>query len=114
MAQTFTELSIKTAKDLGLAIRATRNSQKIRLNDLSGSTHMGRVFAREGKHGKETVALGKVIKLMAKLGVQLNVDIPESAQGFYEELQAMRLWPLGPRKSLKKTDTKYGDASECR
>jgi transcriptional regulator with XRE-family HTH domain len=71
--------SIHTVADLGLILRAVRKSQGLRLDDLAGSAGVGHVFAREVEHGKATVQMGRVLKLLQEAGLQLTVDIPSSA-----------------------------------
>lgn len=87
--------TINTVADLGLLLRAVRKSQGLRLDDLAGSAGVGHVFAREVEYGKETVQMGRVLKLLKEAGLQLSVDIPSSA---LEELNALQATGLKPRK----------------
>lgn len=105
-------ISIKTPRDLGLAVRATRKSQQVRLDDVSGSARVGHVFVRDVEHGKETVTLGKVMALIGELGIELSVDIPDSAQSIYDQLQVTGLRPIKPRRSRKRTDAKDPNVRE--
>lgn len=89
--------SIHTVADLGLILRAVRKSQGLRLDDLAGSAGVGHVFAREVEHGKATVQMGRVLKLLQEAGLQLTVDIPSSALEQFEALQSTGLKPLKPR-----------------
>lgn len=89
--------SINTVADLGLILRAVRKSQGLRLDDLAGSAGVGHVFAREVEYGKETVQMGRVLKLLQEAGLQLSADIPSSALEQLEALQATGLKPLKPR-----------------
>jgi len=95
-------IPIKTPRELGLAIRATRKSQGVRLDDVSGSARVGHVFVREVEHGKETVALGKVMALLNELGIELSADLPESAQAIHEQLLVTGLRPIKLRRSRKR------------
>jgi hypothetical protein len=67
---------ISTPQELGLLLRATRKWQKLRIDDVAGSAGVGPVFVREVERGKPTVQLGKVMQLLAELGVALHVDVP--------------------------------------
>lgn len=93
----FMKHSINTVADLGLLLRAVRKSQGLRLDDLAGSAGVGHVFAREVEHGKETVQMGRVLRLLQELGLQLSVDIPSGALEQFEALKATGLKPLKPR-----------------
>lgn len=91
------ELIIQNVADLGLLLRAVRKSQGLRLDDLAGSAGVGHVFAREVEHGKETVQMGRVLKLLKEAGLQLKVEIPESAEKEFGTLYSTGLKPLKPR-----------------
>ncbi|SRR5579883_368445 len=67
---------ITSPQQLGLLVRGTRKSQKIRLDDLAGSAGVGHVFARDVERGKPTVQLGRVMRLLEELGIELKADVP--------------------------------------
>ena len=90
-------IPIQSPKDLGIAIRATRKAQHVRLDDVAGSAGVGHVFVREVEHGKESISLGKVMQLMRELGLKLTVEIPEIAEAEYSKLRSAGLRPLKPR-----------------
>jgi len=91
------QILIKTPQELGLAIRATRRTQKVRLDDVSGSAGVGHVFTREVEHGKESVQLGRVMRLLEELGIELMVDVPDEAMTELAHLRKTGLRPLKPR-----------------
>ncbi len=91
-------IPIESPKELGLAIRATRKMQRVRLDDVAGSAGVGHVFVREVEHGKASVTLGKVMQLMRELGLRLMVEIPDSATEEYSKLRTAGLRPLKARK----------------
>jgi hypothetical protein len=97
------QITIKNPQELGLAIRATRRTQKVRLDDLSGSAGVGHVFTREVEHGKETVQLGRVMQLLEELGIKLLVDVPDEAMTELNRLRETGLRPLKPRASRAPT-----------
>jgi hypothetical protein len=99
-------IPIKTPQELGLAIRATRRVQKVRLDDVSGSAGVGHVFTREVEHGKETVQLGRVLRLLEELGIKLMADVPDEAMAELAHLRKTGLRPLKPRAS--RTPAKAG------
>ena len=93
---------ISSPQQLGLLIRATRKSQKIRLDDLAGSAGVGHVFAREVERGKPTVQLGRVMKLLGELGIELKADVPSDVMQECARLQAAGVRPLRPRRDTKR------------
>lgn len=96
------QLPVRTAADLGLLLRAARKSQGLRLDDVAGSAGVGHVFAREVEHGKETVQLGRVLKILSELGVKLVVEVPEGTHEEWLGLKETGLRPLKPRTATKR------------
>jgi transcriptional regulator with XRE-family HTH domain len=92
-------ISVTSPQQLGLLLRAARKTQRIRMDDLAGSAGVGPVFVREVERGKETVQLGRVMRLLAELGVELRADIADDALPLYERLQQSGVKPLTPRKT---------------
>jgi transcriptional regulator with XRE-family HTH domain len=88
---------VKSVQQLGLLIRAARKAQRVRLDDLAGSAGVGHVFVREVEHGKETVQLGRVLKLLAEVGIELKADLPVEAIDELARLRATGLRPLKGR-----------------
>jgi DNA-binding XRE family transcriptional regulator len=72
-------ISIRSPADLGLAIRAVRKSTHVRIDDLAATAGVSKQFTSDAEHGKPTVQFGLVLKLLAELGVPLEVDITEEA-----------------------------------
>ena len=82
------QIIIRSVGDLGLAVRAVRRSSKVRLDDLAATAGVSKQFASDVEHGKPTVQLGLVLKMLAELGVPLKLDIPQDAE---RELGVLRL-----------------------
>lgn len=80
-------ITIHSPADLGLAVRAARRTDKVRLDDLAATTGVSKQFASDVEHGKPTVQLGLVLRLLSELGVPLELRIPEEAA---QELAALR------------------------
>lgn len=95
-------INITSAQELGLLIRATRKNQKIRMDDVAGSAGVGPVFVREVERGKETVQLGRVMKLLAELGIELKADVPEDVVPALAALRLTGVKPLKPRRPASK------------
>jgi hypothetical protein len=65
-------------------------------------------FASDVEHGKTTVQLGLVLKLLLELGVPLTLDIPKDAEG---ELAAQRVKGVRPPRKRKSALThRRGDS----
>jgi transcriptional regulator with XRE-family HTH domain len=95
------QFEIQTVSDLGLLIRATRKHLKVRMDDVAGSARLGPVFVREVERGKETVQFGRVLRLLAELGIELKADVPEVVLPAYQFLKKKGLKPLKPRRPAK-------------
>jgi y4mF family transcriptional regulator len=92
-------VTITTPQELGLLLRATRKRQKLRMDDLAGSAGVGPVFVREVERGKPTVQLGKVMQLLAELGVELHADVPADVGPVFDALRKAGVKPLTPRRA---------------
>ena len=58
---------------------------------------VGPVFVREVERGKETVQFGRVMKLLAELGIALKADVPEDVIPGLDSLKRLGLKPIKPR-----------------
>ena len=65
------DTKIKNAGDLGRVVREARKAQKLSQNDLAGMAGTGRRFIVDLEKGKETVQFGKVLRVLATLGVSV-------------------------------------------
>jgi HTH-type transcriptional regulator/antitoxin HipB len=72
-------IPIRSSADLGLAIRAVRRTSHVRIDDLAATAGVSKQFTSDVEGGKPTAQFGLVLKLLAELGVPLEVDIPEGA-----------------------------------
>lgn len=95
------DVRITSPQQLGLLIRATRKTQKLRLDDLAGSACVGHVFAREVERGKETVQLGRAMRLLAELGIELKAGVAPEVGPEFARLQSVGVKPLRRRRSAK-------------
>lgn len=90
---------IDSPAELGLVVRAARRAQGLRLDDAAAFAGVGYVFAGDVEHGKETVQLGRVLKLLKQLGLVLVVDAPDAAA---EELARLRARGLRERRKRRR------------
>lgn len=97
------QIPIHSVAELGVAIRAVRKAQGLRLDDTAGSAGVGHVFLREVERGKETVQLGRVLQVLDELGIQLSIDIPAEALARFEALRKTGLKPLPGRGATQAT-----------
>ena len=72
-------IPIQSAVDLGLAVRAVRRHSRVRIDDLAATAGVSKQFTQDVEHGKPTVQFGRVLKLLAELGIPLELDIPDEA-----------------------------------
>lgn len=59
---------------LGRLVRDTRKQQKLTQEELSATTGVGVRFLRELEKGKESCQIGKVLLVLAMLGLTIQID----------------------------------------
>ncbi len=96
-------VKISSPQDLGLLIRAVRKHEKLRLDDVAGCAKVGHIFLREVERGKQTVQLGRVMQVLAELGIFLCADIQTEIQPAFESLKQTGVKPLKPRPTRNKS-----------
>ena len=70
---------IQTTKELGELVRAHRKSKHLTLETISGLGNLSTRFLSEFERGKETAEIGKVLKALRTLGLEVTVQ-PRHAQ----------------------------------
>jgi len=81
-------IPIQSVADLGLAVRALRRHSRVRIDDLAATARVSKQFTQDLEHGKSTIQLGRVLKVLAELGIPLELDIPEEAAPALTTLRA--------------------------
>lgn len=66
--------AIRTVEELGSLARAHRKERKITLETLSGIGNVSPRFLSEFERGKETAEIGKVLKALHTLGLEVIVQ----------------------------------------
>jgi transcriptional regulator with XRE-family HTH domain len=94
---------IRSVEDIGLAARAVRKASDVRLDDLAATAGVSKQFTSDLEHGKPTVQLGLVLKLLNELGVRVVLDIPDHAEVPLFRLRERGLRPLKPRRNSTAT-----------
>ena len=69
---------IKTAKDFGKLIRATRKKSKLTQASLAAGSGVGIRFVRELEKGKPTCQLEKAFLIASMLGIRFEAILPIS------------------------------------
>ena len=64
---------IRDTRDLADAIRAHRRAQGATQGELAGIAAVGKRFVSEVENGKETAEIGRVLRLLHRLGLDLWV-----------------------------------------
>ena len=68
--------TIHSSKELGKAIRDLRRSQGVTQAQLAGLSNTGVRFISDLENGKETCQLGKILHVLATLGVDVFIQSP--------------------------------------
>lgn len=67
------ENKVATAADIGVAIRKKRKADGLTLADAAGLCGVGYRFMSDLENGKETVQVGKVLKVLTAMGLQMTI-----------------------------------------
>jgi transcriptional regulator with XRE-family HTH domain len=65
---------IQSAEDLGQLVRAHRKDKGLTLETVSGLGNLSTRFLSEFERGKETAEIGKVLKALRTLGLEIIVQ----------------------------------------
>jgi transcriptional regulator with XRE-family HTH domain len=97
------KIPVTSPAELGMLVRATRRSHRLRLDDVAGGANVGPVFVGDVEHGKETVQIGRVFKLLEELGIKMVLDIPQAALPEFEKLRKIGMKPRKTRNKVKES-----------
>ena len=64
-----------TAADIGMAARTQRKEDGLTLADAASLCGVGYRFMSDLENGKETVQVGKVLKVLNALGLEMTIDV---------------------------------------
>jgi transcriptional regulator with XRE-family HTH domain len=73
MRQTNRESHVETVADLGRFVREHRKSRRLTLETVAGLANVGLRFLSEFERGKKTAEVGKVLKTLTVLGLEVIV-----------------------------------------
>ncbi len=68
-----------TPTDIGTTIRAARKAQGLRQDELAAAANVGVRFLIELEAGKETAQLGKTLAVLAALGIDMSLTLPDGS-----------------------------------
>ena len=66
-------MKIKTTKDIAILIKTERKKQNLTQTELAGLCNIGLRFIVDVEAGKETCQIGKVLKVLDVLGINLEI-----------------------------------------
>lgn len=66
--------TVQTAEELGRLARAHRKHRRLTLETISGLGNLSTRFLSEFERGKETAEIGKVLKALRTLGLEVIVQ----------------------------------------
>ncbi|MBQ9035312.1 MAG: helix-turn-helix transcriptional regulator [Alphaproteobacteria bacterium] len=66
-------MKIKTTKDIAILIKTERKKQNLTQTELAGLCNVGLRFIVDVEAGKETCQIGKVLKVLDVLGINLEI-----------------------------------------
>ena len=73
------KLQISTVADVGTVAKAVRKTQGLRQDDLGFMAGCSHKFIVDVEKGKKTVQTGLLLELLSELGIDVYLDIPDSA-----------------------------------
>lgn len=69
-----TGIVVADAIDLGRAVRAARKRQGVRQDDLAAMVGVSHFFLGDLEKGKDTVSLGRTLKVLKELGLRVRIE----------------------------------------
>ena len=73
-------MKIKNLKQFGQLAKIVRQSQSLDQSTAGLLSGNGLTFMSQFENGKETVEIGRVLKLFEQLGIELSIDLPPAIE----------------------------------
>ena len=73
-------MKIENTRQLGKLIKMVRQSQALDQSTAGLLSGNGLTFMSQLENGKESVEIGRVLKLLDQLGIELSVDLPPNIE----------------------------------
>lgn len=70
-------IHIHSVSELGEVVRHQRKRQKLRQQDLADQVDASHVLLRQLEKGKPTVQVGRVLRVLEELGIEVHLDVPD-------------------------------------
>lgn len=67
-------MRVTTMTELGVLIQEERLRQKLTQTDLAGISGVGITFISQLENGKETAEMGRVVRVLTMLGIDLYAE----------------------------------------
>ena len=84
-------MKIENAKQLGQLAKIVRQSQSLDQSTAGLLSGNGLTFMSQFENGKETVEIGRVLKLLDQLGIELSIDLPPGIEDkFLEKIKQIK------------------------
>ncbi len=84
-------MKIENTKQLGQLARIVRQSQSLDQSTAGLLSGNGLTFMSQFENGKETVEIGRVLKLLEQLGIELSIDLPPGIEDkFLEKIKQIK------------------------
>lgn len=85
-------MKIENTKQLGQLARIVRQSQSLYQSTAGLLSGNGLTFMSQFENGKETVEIGRVLKLLEQLGIELSIDLPPGIEDkFLEKIKQIKV-----------------------
>lgn len=106
---------LTSVRDAGVAIHTMRKRAGIRIDDFALIAGVSKQFMTDLENGKPTVQMGKVLELLKRMAIGVNLDLSDDAVDRYKaelgkvtRLRALKKAPDGQvtADGSKKTSTK--------
>lgn len=82
------KILITDMTQFGLALRAARRASRIRIDDAAALAGLSKQYVGDAEHGKPTLQMGLIFKLLSEMGVHMELDLPQAAVEEMQRLQA--------------------------
>ncbi|MFA6714118.1 MAG: helix-turn-helix transcriptional regulator [Victivallales bacterium] len=70
------KMALKTSNEIGTLIRKLRKQQGVTQEQLAGIANTGTRFISDLENGKPTCQVGKLLRALAALGVEMHIRNP--------------------------------------
>lgn len=85
-------MKIENTKQLGQLAKIVRQSQSLDQSTAGLLSENGLTFMSQFENGKETVEIGRVLKLLEQLGIELSIDLPPGIENkFMEKIKQIKV-----------------------